>query len=133
MSKRPGSLTVVIVLTFIAGALDILAGVAGIVYQDNSALLDAIDKSPSDLVTAGLLSIAAGLLTLLVGWLLAKGSRAGRAAVTALMVIRIGFYIWSWIQLGSAGAATAVVGILFAAVILTILWNQDSNRYFAES
>jgi hypothetical protein len=128
--SRPSSVTTVVVLTWIAGILDVVAGIAFLAFSRSDTLLESIDSTSSNALFLGIGMIVLGLIVLGVAGLLGAGSKGARLAVTVLMVVRIFAHTWAWIALGTAAMTESVVAILFAVLIVVLLWNKKANTFF---
>jgi len=62
--ERPGTVTTVVVLTYLAGFLDIVAGVVIWALAANSTLQEAVDTSKGTLTTMAIISIVIGLVVI---------------------------------------------------------------------
>jgi len=127
-APRPGSVTTVVVLTWLVALLTILGGVLALVLSDE-ALADA-GISASTATTYGWVEIVLGVITALVAIGLGGGNNFSRILVSALMLIRVVVGIWAMVQLPNA-LITGVITVGVALLILFLLWNQRANAFFA--
>lgn len=128
---RPGSVITVIVLTWLAAILDILGGVIMMALSRSSTFTDAIDVSGATVLLSGIVSVVIGLVTAGVAAMLGAGSPFARVLVSVVMVVRVAAGVYSIVLLGTGGAMSAIVTILFAVLILALLWNKAANLYFS--
>ena len=74
--ERPRAVTVVVVLTYLSGILSVLGGLLLVLVSRNSASQAQLEAGSGVLLTAGIVSIIIGIVTILV----ARGLRHGRRA-----------------------------------------------------
>jgi hypothetical protein len=130
--QRPGTVTVVVVLAWIAAILSIIGA---ILLMIAAIAVDAADR-PADLGVlwaAAIVWLIVGLVTAWVARALGRGSRVARAVLTAVQLVTIITAIWTWFQIGGNYAASAIGNILVAVVILALVWNRRANDFFAAS
>jgi hypothetical protein len=129
-APRPGSVTTVVVVTWIVAIFTILAGVLFLLISD-SALAEA-DISEGTATTYGIVELVLGAVIALVAIGLGKGNNFARILVSILMVLRLGVAIWAGIVLwGTGGFWSVVVAGLLALLVLVLLWNDRANQFFA--
>jgi hypothetical protein len=133
VTTRPGSVTIVVVLTWITAILDILGGILLLVLAN-------IAGGPVSNVPAGFLwflGIFYIILGLVIAWVavrLGQGGRGARMLLTIVQGINILVALGAWISAGTMGQATnSVIGIVIAVIILALVWNQRANDFFASS
>ncbi|GAA1875651.1 hypothetical protein GCM10009836_66190 [Pseudonocardia ailaonensis] len=122
--RRPGSVTVVVVLTWISAVLALLGGIA---------LLVLGASAPNRLaVIVGVVYVLIGLVTGAVASRLGKGGRGARLLVTILTVLQI---VGALTALTGVGATTATSSgwgsIVIGLLLLYLLWNARANAFFA--
>ena len=128
--ERPGTVTAVVVLTYLAGVFDVIAG--GVVWAlaGNNSLQEASGQAKGALTTVAIVYIVLGVVTILVGFLLAQGSPVARMLVTILMVLRIAAAVYGLVVVGLSGAAESIIAIVIAVTVIALLWNQRATAYF---
>ena len=128
-AARPGSVTTVMVLTWIVALFSIVAGVILLLASDQ-VVADA-GISTGTATTYGWAEIVIGVITALVAIGLGNGNNFSRLLVTLLMVVRAALSVWVAIVLwGHAGFWSAVLAGVIAVVILVMLWNARANEFF---
>ena len=127
-APRPGSVTTVVVLTWISAIVAILGGVLALVLSEESLAEAGISKSTA--TTYGWVEIALGVIIALVALGLSSGNNLSRILVSALMVVRAAIGVWAMLNLPN-GVITGSITILVALLILFLLWNQKANAFFA--
>lgn len=126
-APRPGSVTFVVVLTWISAIVAILGGILALLLSDD-ALAEA-GISGSTATTYGIVEIIFGVITALVAIGLAGGNNLARFVVTVLMILRIGVGIWAITTLPN-GAITGTIAVAFALLIIVLLWNSKASAFF---
>ena len=111
---RPGGVTLVAVLTWISGAINIIAGVFGL-FPGGTDFWYAVGLIILGLVIA---AVASGLL---------RGSRLSRTLVTIVQVISLISGVFAIVNgLWWSGIFT----VLIAIIVLVILWSRRANEFF---
>ncbi|WP_431220625.1 DUF7144 family membrane protein [Leifsonia xyli] len=126
MAARPGSVTLVAVLTYINGVLDIIGGVVMLLTRDQ--LAGGNGSAAAGVTTAAILSLLLGIVTVLVARGLLRGNSASRAIVAVIMVFDI---LNGVLMLFTGQAVSGVVQILWSLVILALLFTRRANAFFA--
>lgn len=124
---RPGSVTTVVVLTWLTAALSLVGGVIALLLS--AEVLAEAGLSESTVNIYGWTEIVLGVIIGLVALGLGGGSNLARALVSALMVVRIAIGVWAMIQLPN-GVVTGIITIVVALLVLFLLWNAKANAFF---
>lgn len=126
-ATRPGSVTFVAVLTYIDGVLGIIGGVVILFTRDQ--MVRASDAGAvAGITTSAILSIILGIVVLIVARGLLSGSRFARGLVTIVMILNA---VSGVILLFSLQFFSGILEILWAVVILSLLYTQRANAFFA--
>lgn len=129
-ARRPGTGTLVMVLTWIVAVLTITSGVL-FLLADASALL-AAGLSWSAANTYGVMAIVLGVVIALVAVGLGNGNSLARFLVSLLMVLRIGVAVWAAVMLwGYSGFWAVAFAGLVSLLVLLMLWGAKANAFFA--
>ena len=129
-APRPGSVTIVMVVTWVVAILTIIAGVLFLVMSE-SALSEA-GISEGTATTYGIVELVLGAVIALVAIGLGGGNNFARFLVSILMVLRLGVAIWAGFVLwGHGGFWSVVIAGLLALLVLALLWNDRANQFFA--
>jgi hypothetical protein len=128
-AARPGTVTFVMVLTWLAAIVSIVGGVALLLASDQ-AINDA-GIAASTATTQGWVEIVWGVIAALVAIGLGNGNNFARLIVTILMVIRLGMAVLAAFTLNGLGIfwAIALAGV-FALIGLSLLWNARASEFF---
>ena len=134
---RPGSVTVVVVLTWISAVLHLLLGVLLLIV--GVAVGAAASGSTRVIgtglaVTLAIVYLIIGLVTAFVAVRLSRGGRGSRMLLTVIEVIAIITNVITWITNNNTQqGVSSVLAIAFAVIILILLWNRTANDFFAAS
>jgi hypothetical protein len=134
---RPGSVTVVVVLTWINAVLHLIIGilllVAGVaIGAGGTGTNRAIGVGLA--VGIGIVYLIIGLVTAFVAARLGRGGRGSRMLLTIIEAITIAANLITWISNNTTQqAVSSVIGILIAIAILALLWNRRANDFFTAS
>jgi hypothetical protein len=128
--QRPGSVTVVVVLTWISA---IFALIGAAILFVVAFTVDAPDLPASRhlITTIAVIALIIGLVTAWIAYALSKGNDFARFLVSLVQVLNIGNQIWTWIQLGGNYVISAIINIAIAVIILALVWNRRASEFFA--
>ncbi|WP_400996456.1 hypothetical protein [Agromyces sp. GXQ0307] len=126
--SRPVTITIIGVLAFIAGAIDMVSGVVLFFLLAVPEVVDGFGGT-GPLITAAIASIIVGLITAVLAGGLLRGSQPARLIVTVLQVISI---------IGSLFLAVAYLGIpvgewiglAVSALVVILLWTPKASAFF---
>jgi lysylphosphatidylglycerol synthetase-like protein (DUF2156 family) len=131
-TKRPFKVTLVAFLTFLAGALDIVAGVLMLVYRNNIRFAYNIEMTPSNIFYTGIAAIVVGVLVVLLSFGLFGGSRLARAVVALVCFLRVAAAIVVVVVAVTQTARLDAVlqGALSVLVLLLLFSGAKTKRFF---
>lgn len=127
-APRPGTVTVVVVLTWLSAIGAILAGILALLLSESALAEAEIEKSTA--TTYGVVELVLGVLIALVAIGLGRGNNFSRALVSGLMAIRVVIGIWAIFVLPN-GLISGIIAIALALIVLFLLWNEKANAFFA--
>ena len=127
MPNRPGSVTFVAVLAYLNGILNIIGGVVTL-FPRNSMVPSSDAGAVAGITTSAILSIILGIVILIVARGLLNGSRFARGLVTVVMILNA---ISGVILLFSLQFFSGILEILWAVVMLALLYTRRANAFFA--
>ena len=130
--RRPGSVTVVVVLTIISGILTLLGALFLLLLGGAASL--ASNVSGIAVLIFGILYLIFGIITIAVGVGLRNGSRFARILVTILMVIDIlgGIANLIWFR-NNQTLTSGIITIIVSVVVLALLYNRRASDFFAST
>ncbi|MGR2752895.1 DUF7144 family membrane protein [Agromyces arachidis] len=125
---RPVTVTIIGVLAYIAGMIDLVSGVILLFLLPVQDVVDSFGGT-GPLVAAAIGSIVVGLVTVVVAGGLLRGSQVARMIVTVLQVLSI---------IGSLFLAVAYLGIpvgewiglAVSALVVILLWTPKASAFF---
>ncbi|WP_285113655.1 hypothetical protein [Leifsonia sp. fls2-241-R2A-40a] len=126
MATRPGSVTLVAVLTYINGILNIIGGVIILLTRDQMA--GSNSGAIGGITTAAIISILLGIVTVIVARGLLRGSSVSRVIVAVVMIIDI---VNGVLMLFTLQLVSGTIQILWSALILILLFTRRANAFFA--
>ena len=136
---RPGSVTIVVVLTWINAVLHLLTGCARCWSSRSRSAPPGPMRPPAASVRVSrsvsrIVYLIIGAVTAFVATRLGRGGRGSRMLLTIIEVITIVVNVITWISNNTGQqAASSIIGIVIAGVILALLWNQRANDFFNAS
>ncbi|MDQ0893371.1 DUF7144 family membrane protein [Agromyces ramosus] len=128
VSVRPAGVTVVAVVAWISGALEILGGII-LLFQAGDESVAAAFGGSGGLWAAAIGSIIIGIVIVVVAFGLLRGNTAARMIVTVVEVLSIiGSLFLAFAYLGSAVGEWA--GIVVSLIVLLLLWTRRASAFF---
>ncbi|PJJ65231.1 DUF7144 family membrane protein [Compostimonas suwonensis] len=127
-AARPGGVTLVAVLTWISGALNIVIGVVMLFQQSNVELLAQFGGT-TGVITAGIVSIVLGLVIVLVARGLLGGSQVARVLVTIVQALALAGAVLGILFAPGQFVSSLVTGLL-ALLIIILLYTARANAFF---
>jgi hypothetical protein len=125
---RPGGVTLVAVLTWISGLLDIIGGSLLLFQTSVQATVDQFG-GPSQLIASALLTILIGVVVIVVAIGLLRGNNASRVVITIFQILSIVGSVFLAIAY-PAGAIGEYFSIAVAAIVLILLWTGRASSFF---
>lgn len=118
---RPFGVSIVFLLMLLTGLYSVVVGVLRLIDRDGENSIT---------VFAGLVTIAIGLIYVLIARGVARGSRGARFLTSVVVVVSIISAVWVLI-LSRGLWLTATVQILLGLVVLALLHTARARVYFA--
>lgn len=129
--RRPGIVTAVVVLIYIAGIADVLVGIVAIFTRYlPEAEADGL-VFPVTVLGAAMIIVGLGIVTLGSGT--ARGSRFARAFITVLLLLGLVIDAIGLLLDLDSGPTTLIVQAVVLIVIALPLWVGPGGRWFARS
>ena len=125
---RPGGVTLVAVLTWISGVLDIIGGSLLLFQTSVDATVEQFGGA-SQLIASALLTILIGVVVIVVAIGLLRGNNASRVVITIFQIISIIGSVFLAIAY-PAGAIGEYFSIALAAIVLILLWTGRASSFF---
>ena len=129
---RPFGVTVVVVLMWIQGIFEVLAGLALLLERDDVDLRSHLEASSGTVGALGVLMLVAGAITILLATMLGRGSNFVRLLVGFISAINLGSAVWGIIAFAGTGRLNSLFQAIVALAVLYILFgNRDSQEFFS--
>lgn len=125
MAKRPGGVTLVAVIVWIQGFLSALGGFFLMVGATTP------DATMRGFNFIGLISLILGIVTIIVGVGLLRGSSTARVLTTLFLVLSIASAVYAMVTTGNV--ATQLISVLLAVIGLILLYTKAASDYFRSS
>lgn len=125
---RPAGVTIVAIIAWISGAIDLVVGTIGF-FRASAIAVDPQWGGAGAVYASAIVSIILGLITVIVAGGLLGGNTAARLIVTVVMVLSL---------ISSLFVAVAALGnpvgewlsILVTFIGLILLWSRKANAFF---
>jgi hypothetical protein len=125
---RPGGVTLVAVLAWISGLLDVVGGSLLLFQTSVDATVEQFGGA-SQLIASALLEILIGVVVIVVAIGLLRGNNASRVVITIFQMLSIIGSVFFAIAY-PAGAIGEYFSIALAAIVLILLWTRRANSFF---
>ena len=127
---RPGGVTLVAVLAWISGLLDVIGGTL-LLFQTSVAATVEQFGGESQLIASALFEILLGVVVIVVAIGLLRGNNASRIVITIFQILSIVGSVFLAIAY-PAGAIAEYFSIALAAIVLLLLWTRSATAYFRD-
>ena len=128
---RPTAVTIVVVLTWIAGLLDVVGGVLLIAFHGNDSFVADANTSGANLLVLGIFLILIGLFIILLAGAIGRGNRGARLILTFIMLIRLALGFGGLLTSHGAARVDSAFEFVTAIVVLALLWSTQARSFFA--
>lgn len=118
--SRPFGVTLVFVVILLSGALLVVAGILRLFRNEDNGNVG---------LTAALVTIAIGVIYLLVAKGIANGSRMARLIVAVVTVLSIGSAVWTLFAAPALWFAL-LVQIALGLIVLVLLYSARASMFF---
>ncbi|GAA1831237.1 DUF7144 family membrane protein [Agromyces salentinus] len=127
-TARPAGVTIVAVIAWLSGAVDIVVGTIMLLQASGIAIAPELGGAGT-VYTAAIVSIILGVITVIVAAGLLSGNMAARLIVTVVQVLSI---------ISSLFIAVANMGnpigewlsILVSLIVVLLLWTKAASQFF---
>jgi hypothetical protein len=122
VSRRPFGVSLLSILVIIAGALDVLAGILSVSVRGDGDLLVELKGSQGEITAFGTGLIILGVIAIVVGFMLWRGSDFARILIGIIALVRVIGTIWAFASFDRAhwyeGIGSVVIYALVAGYLL---------------
>ncbi len=130
-AKRPGPVTIAVVLMYIGGIAQIALGILAIFLRYTPEA--SAGAAALTVTLLGAAMILFGLFVIALASGVARASRAARTGATAVMLLGVALAVVDLVVAGDGDwSGVAVTSVVAVAVILP-LWAGPGRRYFASA
>ncbi|MEX2256396.1 MAG: hypothetical protein WEC34_13225 [Acidimicrobiia bacterium] len=128
---RPGAITLIMVLAWISGALNVLGGIFVIIDRDDRHLIVQSGATSDELLYAGIASIIVGIVVMMLAGALGRGSRGARLVFGIFAVLNLAAGLISAFSYDGEQRTTGIVAAVIWAFVLYLLYGSERDRdYF---
>jgi hypothetical protein len=127
--KRPGGVTLVAVIVWISGALQVIGGVVALITASTTAEVNGVPGSAGSLTAGAIVSIVLGVITVIVGAALLRGSQLARVLTTIVLALNLASAIYLLVAVPSSLWQGVISGVL-ALIGIILLYTRSANAYF---
>lgn len=129
--KRPGGVTLLVVLGLIQGIASIAGGIFLVVDKNDAELLDKAAMSENQLLGSGIGLIIGGTVMVLLSLALRNGSNFVRWLFGIFVMANVAYGIWGIFALHGEQQMSAAFSTVFGLIILWILFgNERTDTFF---
>lgn len=129
-APRPWEITLLVVLGYLGGLVNVLTGVLVMLDRDERLLQEVSLHSENQLITLGLLIGLFGLAQIILANLLGKGSEVVRILYAVVAALNLAGGIWATIALHSEQRVSGIVAAVLSTFVLWLLFNRKSEEFF---
>lgn len=130
-TKRPGLVTLLLILVVIEGLFSIFVGLVLVFTRDSVTVTgDTQSSSSSVALWLGILLTVIGIVYLLVARGLANGNGFARLVVAAVTVVGIASSLWLLFAHPGGARWSTVGSIVLGVIVLVILYSPKASAFF---
>ena len=129
---RPGGVTFVVVLAYLVSIFTIIDGFLVTIGADERLNQVKAGASKNELLWAGIVMMAVGVIGVLLTGALSRGSRVVRILFTIWIAFQIAGGLSAMISYQGEERLTGVVPFVLGIVVLYLLFNEKAHDYFAK-
>lgn len=127
--KRPGGVTLVAVIVWISGALQVIGGVIGLITASTTAEVNGVPESAGTLTATAIVAIVLGIITVVVGAALLRGSQVARVLTTIVLALNLASAVYLLVAVPTSVWQGILNGVL-ALLGLVLLYTRSANAFF---
>ena len=130
-TRRPGLVTLLLILVVIEGLFSIFVGLVLVFTRDSVTVTGDVQASSSSVALwLGILLVVIGVVYLLVARGLANGNNFSRLLVAAVTVVSIAGSVWVLFAHPGGARWSTVGSILLGVIVLAILYSPKASAFF---
>jgi hypothetical protein len=132
--QRPMGVSLLSILVIIAGALDVLAGILSISMRGDSDLLVELKGTQGEVTGLGTGLIILGVIAIVVGLMLWRGSAFARILVGVIALVRLVGAVWVFASFDRAQWYEGIGSlVIYALVAGYLLFGTTARDYTAST
>lgn len=129
--KRPWNVTLVAIIAFLVGLIDVAGGVAALLFRNERQLQIESGLSATNIAISGGLFLIIGAVILLLSFGLFGGSRLSRGVIAFFAVLRIAIAVIGLVLATSMNArGIFIADIAFSTIVLLLLFAGARTKAF---
>lgn len=132
-ARRPGVVTFIAVLAYIAFSLEVLSGVIIVWNADSVDAQRTSGMSEDQLIVSGIVVIVIGVVGILLTGAFTRGSNIMRILFAILVAFKVAGGLYAVTALRGEERASGILPVVFGILILYLLFNRSSNEFFEGS
>ena len=130
-TRRPGLVTLLLILVVIEGLFSIFVGLVLVFTRDSVTVTGDVQASSSSVALwLGILLVVIGVVYLLVARGLANGNNFSRLLVAAVTIVSIAGSVWVLFAHPGGARWSTVGSILLGVIVLAILYSPKASAFF---
>ena len=129
-SERPGTVTLIVVLAWIGGILNILGGIFVIIDRHDVRLRIDSAHTPNELLAWGIAAIIIGAIYCLLASALSRGSRTARLVFGIVAVLNLAGGVYAAIAYSGEQRASGATSMIFSIIVLWLLYGTEKDREY---
>ncbi len=130
-APRPWNVTLVAVIAFLLGLLDVAVGVGALLYRNEVQLQDQLGLNSANIAVSGGVILVIGAVILLLSFGLFGGSRLSRGVIAFISVVRMALAVVGLIlAIGSDVWSAFLVEIGVGLLVLILLYAGNRTKAF---
>lgn len=134
VSRRPFGVSLLSILVIIAGALDVLAGVLSVSIRGDGDLLVDLKGSQGEITAFGTGLIILGVIAIVVGFMLWRGSGFARILIGVIALVRLIGTIWAFASFDREHWYEGIGSVvIYALVAGYLLFGSTARDYTAST
>jgi hypothetical protein len=128
---RPGGITLIVVLAWISGLLNVLGGIFIIIDRHDHRLINESGASADELIWAGIFTIIVGVIVIGLASALGRGSRGARLVFGIFAVLNLaGGLVAAFSYVGEQRTTGIVAAVIWAFVLYLLYGSERDREYF---
>lgn len=127
---RPGGITFVVVLAYLASIFVVLEGILIMIDADELAQQLRSGMTEDQLMVAGIVTVVIGVIGILLTGALARGSNVVRILFAVWISFQIAAGLYGVVAHPGVQRGAGIVPLVFGIVILYLLFNRSAHDYF---